>query len=290
MTLEITSADATLGAVVRGVRLASLNDETFAAIEAAWHAHAVLVFPGQDLSEAAQIAFSRRFGPLERSLTTTNVGADPEIIVLSNVKEDGSLWPAESEHGLFLKGNTYWHTDSSYKRVPAKGSALAAKIVPDTGGETAFADMRAAYDALDPEMRAYLADKIAVHDYAYSQSKVGGTAVLSQAEWDALPPVEHPVIRRHPATGRPSLYIGRHASHLVGEDRDESRRLLERLCAEACRPPRIYTHRWRAGDLVLWDNRCVLHRGHGYPGDQARHMARTTIAGDDDANEWSLSA
>ena len=288
MTLAITPTSATLGAVVRGVRLAALEEDTFAAIERAWHEFAVLVFPGQHLSEAAQITFSRRFGPLERSLTAGHVGASPEIIVLSNVRKDGSLWAAGSDQDLLLKGNNEWHTDSSYKRVPAKGSVLSAKIVPDNGGETAFADMRAAYDALDPAMRAWLAGKTAVHSYAYSQGKVGGTRALSRAEWEALPPVEHPVIRRHPASGRHSLYIGRHASHLVGEDQERSRRLLGRLCAEACRPPRVHTHRWREGDLVLWDNRRVLHRGLGHPPDQARHMVRTTIAGDGAANEWAL--
>ena len=288
MPLEITPTDATLGATVRGVRLATIAEADFAAIERAWDDHAVLVFPDQHLTQAEQVAFSRRFGELERSLTANNVGADPEVIVLSNMRDDGSLWPAGSAHGLFLQGNNYWHTDSSYKRVPSKGSALAARVVPATGGETAFADMRAACDALDPGMRDYLEGKSAVHSYAYSQGKVGGTETLSADEWDALPPVEHPVVRRHPATGRRSLYIGRHASHIVGEDRDESRALLERLCADACRPPRVFVHRWRSGDLVLWDNRCVLHRGLGHPPDQARHMTRTTLAGDGSANEWSL--
>ena len=289
MALEIVPTDATLGAVVSGVSLASLDDETFAAIERAWDDHAVLVFPDQHLTEAEQTAFSRRLGPLERSLTANNVGADPEIIVLSNVREDGSLWPADSAHGLFLQGNNYWHTDSSYKRIPSKGSALAARTVPETGGETAFADMRAAYDALDSAMQTYLGDRRAVHSYAYSQGRVGGTETLSKEEWDALPPVEHPVVRRHPATGRPSLYIGRHASHLVDEDEAESRALLERLCADACRPPRVFTHRWRVGDLVLWDNRCVLHQGLGHPPDQRRYMTRTTLAGNGASNEWSLT-
>ena len=286
-TPEITPTDATLGAAVTGVRLDALDDAAFAVIEAAWHAHAVLVFPDQHLSDEAQVAFSARFGPLERSLTASHYDTDPAIIHLSNVRKNGSLIAADSAHGLLLKGNNYWHTDSSYKRIPAKGSALAAKIVPQTGGETAFADMRAAYDALDPAMQDWLADKTAIHSYGYSQGKVGGASGLTREEWDALPPVEQPVIRTHPATGRRNLYIGRHASHMVGEDRDESRRLLERLCEEACRPPRIYTHRWAVGDLVLWDNRCVLHRGLGWPADQPRHMVRTTIAGDSDgANEW----
>ncbi len=290
MGIEIVPADATLGAVVRGVDLADLDDATFAAIERAWDEHAVLAFPDQNLTEAGQAAFSRGLGPLERSLTANNVGADPEIIVLSNMRDDGTLWPAESAHGLFLQGNNYWHTDSSYKRVPSKGSALAARVVPETGGETAFADMRAACDALDPEMRTYLEGKSAVHSYAYSQGRVGGTETLSEDEWDALPPVEHPIVRRHPNTGRPCLYIGRHASHIAGEDEAESRALLERLCEDACRPPRVFVHRWRVGDLVLWDNRCVLHRGLGHPADQPRHMTRTTLAGDGASNEWSLTA
>ena len=289
MGLEIVPDGATLGAAVTGVDLASLDEAAFAAIEGAWEEHAVLAFPDQHLTQGEQAAFSRRLGPLERSLTANNVGADPEIIVLSNMRDDGTLWTAGSAHGLFLQGNNYWHTDSSYKRIPSKGSALAARVVPETGGETAFADMRAAWDALDPDMRRYLADKSAVHSYAYSQGRVGGTETLSPDEWDALPPVEHPILRRHPKTGRPALYIGRHASHIAGEDEAESRALLERLCEEACRPPRIYVHSWKVGDLVLWDNRCVLHRGLGHPPDQPRHMTRTTLAGDGASNEWSLA-
>ena len=286
MALDITPTDATLGATVSGVRLDALDDRTFAAIEDAWHTHAVLVFPGQHLSEEAQVAFSERFGPLERIVMKIHARHNPAIIHLSNVKKDGTLWPANSETGLLLKGNNDWHTDSSFKRIPAKGSALTARIVPETGGETAFADMRAAYDALEPAMQDWLADKIAVHSYAYSQGRVGGTPAITEKEWEALPPVEQPVIRTHPATGRRNLYIGRHASHIVGEDERESRRLLERLCEDACRPPRVFVHRWSVGDLVLWDNRCVLHRGLGYPADQPRHMVRTTIAGDsDDTNE-----
>ncbi len=287
MTPEITPAEATLGATVRGVRLNVLDDESFAAIEAAWHAHAVLVFPGQHLSEEEQVAFSRRFGPLERSLTKTHTQGDPAIIHLSNVRKDGTLWGADSDTGRLLKGNNFWHTDSSYKRIPAKASLLSARIVPQTGGETAFADMRAAYDALEPAMQDWLADKTAVHSYAYSQGKVGGMGGITEDEWDALPPVEQPLIRIHPATGRRNLYIGRHASHIVGEDPGESRKLLEGLCIEACRAPRIHIHRWEVGDLVIWDNRCVLHRGLGHPPDQPRRMVRTTVAGDSgDANEW----
>ncbi len=288
MAPTITPTGSTLGAVVTGVELRGIDDDSFAAIEEAWHRHAVLVFPGQDLDDEAHVAFTRRFGALERNVVAGNVGDNPETIVLSNLKQDGSLWQPESEHGLFLQGNSYWHTDSSFKRVPAKASILRAVRLPSRGGETEFADMRAAYDELDAALQARLDGSIAVHSYAWSQSRVGGMKALSEDEWSAVPPVEHPVIRTHPATARKNLYLGRHASHLKGEDVERSRRLLQSLCEAACRPPRTYKHRWRPGDLVLWDNRCVLHRGHGYPGDEARVMVRTTIAGEEAGNEWNL--
>ena len=286
--MKITPCDATLGATVTGVELRpDLDDGSFAAIEAAWYEYGVLIFPEQNLSDPDHIGFSRRFGELERSIATDST-SHPEIIMLSNLRRDGSLWPQESEHGLFLKGNTGWHTDSSFKRVPSMASLLAAHQVPDTGGGTEYADMRAAYDALEPELRDWLQDKVAVHSYMYSQGLVGGLSVLSEAEQAALPPVEHPVIRTHPKTGRKSLYIGRHASHILGQDEAESRALLQKLCDDACRPPRLITHYWRPGDLVLWDNRCVLHRGQTWPGDQARVMARTTVAGEAAGNEWAI--
>jgi alpha-ketoglutarate-dependent 2,4-dichlorophenoxyacetate dioxygenase len=247
----------------------------------------VLVFPGQSLSDEAQTAFSRRFGLLEK-LIADDLGSNPEFGLLSNLKSDGTLHPHESEHGLFLKGNRAWHTDSSFKRVPAMASILSARQVPDTGGGTEFADMRAAYDELGPKMQALLADKAAVHSYIYSQGLVGGLSVLSEEEQAALPPVEHPVIRVHPRTGRKNLYIGRHASHILDEGMEESRALLQQLCDDACQQPRLMCHYWQAGDIVIWDNRCVLHKGQTWPGDQARVMARTTIAGEDAGNEWSL--
>ncbi len=288
MTLTITPTESTLGAAVTGVDLRSLDDETFGAIRDAWHEHAVLVFPEQHLDDEAHIAFTRRFGALERNVTANHVGDNPETIVLSNVKPDGSVWAPESDHGLFLKGNSYWHTDSSFKRVPSMASILRADRVPSRGGETEYADMRAAWDDLDAATRERVDGKTGVHSYVWSQSQVGGMAALSEAEWNAVPPVEHPVVRTHPETSRKALYIGRHASHIKGEEVEESRSLLKSLCEDACRPPRTYKHKWRPGDLVMWDNRCVLHRGHGYPGDQARVMVRTTLAGEEGSEEWNL--
>jgi len=286
--MKITPSEAAPGAVVTSVDLSAvLDDARFVEIEAAWHDYGVLIFPDQNLSDDQQTAFSRRFGELER-LIFDDKGGNPEIGLLSNVKPDGSLWAHKSEHGLFLEGNRGWHTDSSFKPVPAMASVLAAKRVPASGGGTEFADMRAAYDALDAEMQDWLEDKVAVHSYIYSQGLVGGLSVLSEAEQEALPPVTHKIIRTHPHTGRKSLYLGRHASHIVGEDEAESRALLQKLCDAAVQPPRIVTHRWATGDIVIWDNRCMLHRGHTWPGDQARVMARATIAGENAGNEWAI--
>ena len=252
--IDVQPTEATLGATVRGVDLSALDDATFAEVEAIWHEYAVLVFPEQHLSEAQHIAFSRRFGPLEKLTNHDPRQPAPEIAMISNLRADGTLDVPNNDHDLYLKGNTFWHTDSSFKRIPAMASLLRAEAVPTYGGETEFADMRAAYDALDDDMKDRLDDRLAVHSYVYSQGLLG-LGQLSQAELDALPPVEHPVIRTHPATGRKNLYVGRHASHILGEDGEESRALLRSLCADACQPPRVFSHPWQAGDLVIWDNR-----------------------------------
>ncbi len=284
--MNIAPSTATLGATVTDVRLNALSDRDWRTIEDAFHLYAVLVFARANLTESEHIAFSRRFGPLERTLSKRT--DRQEISLLSNVAQDGGIAKPDDNLGLFLKGNRYWHTDSSFKKVGAKVSLLRAVEVPDSGGDTEWADMRAAWDALDPDTQRQLEGLEAVHSYAYSQGKVGGIALLNRRERDALPPVRQPIVRVHPATGRQNLYVGRHASHIVGMPIEEGRALLERLTQEACRPPRIFRHRWRAGDIVAWDNRCVLHRGHPWPFDQPRVMKRTTVAGDGD-NPWAIS-
>lgn len=285
MALEITPTAATLGATVRGVDLNRLDDATFDDIEAAWHEHAVLIFPEQHLDDEAHLAFSRRFGALEQSIKRKRTTG---ISNLSNVQADGAVAPRSSLQARFLVGNTYWHSDSSYKRVGAKASILAAHIVPTEGGETEWADMRAAYDVLDDDRKAWLEDKIAVHDYAFSHAPFGGLEILNKEELSHLDPVEHPVVRTHSATGRKNLFVGRHASHILGEDKEESRQLLADLTEQGAQPPRTYKHKWAVGDIVIWDNRCVLHRGHRWPEDQPRIMVRTTVAGDVPGNEWAV--
>ena len=289
--MQVSPWEATLGAEVRDIDLsAPLAPGDFAELVAAWHKYAVLVLPGQPLDDDAQAAFSRRFGPLENVAIFSQeehgtVSSEQPILgVVSNLKKDGTLAEEGEERDFLLKGNSYWHTDSSFKRVPAKASLLSARIVPSAGGDTEFADMRAAYDALDSTTREWLDDKRAVHSYRYSQGLLGGgTSIL---DFSRLPAVEHPIVRAHPITGRRNLYLGRHASHIVGEDEDESRRLLNTLCEEACVESRTYKHRWTKDDIVIWDNRCVLHRRHRWPSDQVRVMVRTTVAGDAPDNEW----
>ena len=288
--MRIEAADATLGAVVQDVDVRDLDDIGFAEIQAAWFEYGVLAFKGQQLDDDSQIAFSERFGALERLLTSSIKGARPEIFYVSNVGLDGEFDKSGDSRDLFNKGNQLWHTDSSFKRVAAKGSMLRAVVLPDSGGQTEFADMRAAYDTLEDERKAWLEDKVAVHSYRYSQGQIGGLDLMSAEELDAIPPVEHRIVKTHPDSGRKLLYIGRHASHIIGEDVEASRALLNQMCEDACQAPRIYAHQWAPGDVVLWDNRCVLHRARPWPVDQKRDMRRTTIAGDQTGNEWAMDS
>lgn len=280
-------SEATLGARIYGVNLHQLDDRTGQRIIEAWYEYGVLAFPEQHLDDEAHITFSRRFGHLERLLTTAIEGTKPEIFRVANVRPDGTLDSAGGPYDALNRGNQQWHSDSSYKRITSKASALRAHTLPSSGGETQFADMRSAYDALDTARKDWLADKLVVHDFAYSHGK--SVDLMTDAERASLPPVAHPVVRIHEETGRKSLFVGRHASHIVGEDVERSRSLLRELTESACQPPRIFTHRWQVGDLVIWDNRYVLHRGRPWPPDEPRILFRTTVACDDPDNEWQLS-
>jgi alpha-ketoglutarate-dependent taurine dioxygenase len=272
--MRATPTDATLGAVVTGVDLSDVDDATAAQIESAFHEHAVLVFPDQHLREAGQVALSRRFGNLETA-------GDNEVFPIANVRPDGSLIDDPTDpRALLLTGNQTWHSDSSFKKVSAKASMMAAHVVPPTGGETEFADMRAAYDALPDAMKERLAGLVATHSYRYSQGQVGGLEVYPARGLDAIDGAEHSVVRTHPATGRRSLFIGRHAFRIRGMDDQAAQALLAELLDFACRPPRVLTHTWQVGDVVMWDNRCVLHRGRAWDWRERRVLSHTRIAGD----------
>ena len=272
---KIERTHATLGAVVTGVSLAALDDAAWRAIDAAFLEHAVLIFPGQHLNAQQQIAFGERFGRIEELVK------GHKIVPVSNKKADGTLLRDDDNTMKILQGNEGWHTDSSYMPVSARASILSAHVVPSAGGETEWADMRAAYDALDEATHARIRDLAACHSLYYSQAKIGhvGTYGSSYGFHKQETPLR-PLVKVHPVTGRPALYIGRHAHAIPGLSEAESEALLEQLVDFACRPPRTYLHRWTPGDVIVWDNRCVLHRARPYDHREPRVMMHTRIAGD----------
>jgi alpha-ketoglutarate-dependent taurine dioxygenase len=270
--VNVEPLDATLGAVVTEVELGSLADPDWASIEAAFHEHAVLVFPGQHLSSAQQVGFAERFGEIEVLFE----GYD--AVPISTVDHHGEVIAPDHPVMQVVRGNQGWHTDSSYMPVSAKASVLSARVVPASGGDTEWADMRAAYDALDPEVRERLAQMTAYHSIAHSQAKAGFDSALGYGMQE--PAQLRPLVKVHPVTGRPSLFIGRHAHAIPGLSPEESDELLEALLDGACRPPRVYRHRWKPGDLVVWDNRCVLHRAGAWDLTEPRVMVHTRVQGD----------
>lgn len=281
MAIEVTPSTATLGATVRGVSLAHLDEAAWTALLDAFHEHAVLVFPEQFLTRDEQLAFSKRFGPLELVGRSTP-GSSPDIAQVSNRCADGTI--STDPHSVSMRvllGNMDWHADSSFRTPPAKASMLTCECAAPQDGETEFADMRAAYDALDEERRTFIEGRIVTHSYLYSHGKLGGLeADTFTAEQRAtMGPADRPIIAQHEVTGRRTLCIGRHAHRLSGlADRDASR-FLDELVEWACRAPRVLRHEWHAGDAVLWDNRSVLHRARPWNYDEARVMWHTRIAG-----------
>jgi alpha-ketoglutarate-dependent taurine dioxygenase len=277
MDLEIQRASATLGATVRGVKLDALAAAEWRAIEDAFHAHAVLIFPGQHLSRAAQADFGRRFGELDSLVAATGT------VPISNRRPDGTLLDDADPVKQILLGNEGWHTDSSYMPVSARASLLSAEIVTERGGETEWADMRAAYEALDEAMRERVGTLAAYHSLKYSQARAGYGSRAGASFAYGLDQAEaplRPLVKVHPVTGRPALFIGRHAHAIPGLAAGESEQLLDSLLAFACRPPRVLQHRWQPGDLAIWDNRCVLHRARPYDPNLPRVLHHTRIAGD----------
>ncbi len=280
MSMSITELTSVLGAEVTGVDIAGINDSDFAILEHAFEDRSVLVIRDQNaIDDSVQAAFSRRFGDLETTISANPGGKGTHVAVFSNVGADGALIPPKDKRMVFNAGNQMWHTDSSFKPVPAKASLLSARVVPPEGGETEFASGRAGWAALSAEQQAEFEPLIAVHDFLYSRGLIDPT-LLGEKDRRELPAVRQKLVRSNPETGARALFVGAHASHIEGRDVEESRALLRRLTDLVTRPEHCYLHRWRPGDLVMWDNRAVLHRGR--PWDESRYprvMHRTTVAG-----------
>jgi alpha-ketoglutarate-dependent 2,4-dichlorophenoxyacetate dioxygenase len=268
---------------IDGVDLARPVDEpTWAAVRAALDEHSVLVFRGQSLDDDAQIAFSRRFGPLEIT-RSMNPAAGTPFARQSNLDiKTGEVIPPDDRRMVYQLANMLWHSDSSFKEVPSLCSLLSARIVPPEGGATEFASARCAYPTLPEPLTRRVETAVAVHDFAWSRDQIR-PGFFTEKERAEYPPVRHPVVRTNPVNGRKSLFLGAHASHIVGMPVEDGRALLKTLLDHVTQPQFRYRHEWQEGDLVVWDNRCVLHRAT--PFDTTRHkrlMQRTTVSGTPD--------
>jgi alpha-ketoglutarate-dependent 2,4-dichlorophenoxyacetate dioxygenase len=265
---------------------APLDPAAVAAIEAGMDHYAVLVFRGQKLTDEQQITFTRNFGEIEgytsgghiRRREETRLGA-AGIIDFSNLDKDGNILSAEDRVWFFKLGDRLWHSDSSFRPVPAKYSLLSGRVLPSWGGDTEFADMRAAYDALDERTKAEIADLVCEHSLIYSREAIGFTDLTSE-EIAAFRPVRQPLVRIHPVTGRKSLFLASHAGAIIGWTVPEARIFLRDLTEHATQREFVYRHRWRVGDLVIWDNRTTMHRARRFDRNEVRDVRRTTLAGD----------
>lgn len=275
--MQIEPVDATFGAIVRDVRIADLDDEQWTLLHAAWLEHGLLVFPGQFVTTDEQNDFARRFGELEF-----------EAAPIANVGRDGKVHsdPA-SDVVKSLRGNEGWHHDSTYMPLQAKGAVFSAEIVPSHGAATRWADMRAAYEALDPAEQQRLAGLRAYHSLYYSQGRAGylpstkkDDGTYGQYGYHDMDTPLRPLVKVHPDTGRPNLLIGRHAHGIEGMDPDESEAFLDELNEWACQGVRTYFHQWEVGDAVIWDNRRLMHRATPFDMSEPRRMWHTRIAGE----------
>ena len=278
--MRVIPTGRSLGAEIEGVDLRALDEAGFAAIHHAWIAHGVLLFRGQALTDQDLVAFSRRFGALDIAPVQENgrrfVEGLPEIYVVSNV-----LGADGQPIGSLGAGEAVWHTDMSYLERPPKASMLYALEVPPAGGDTSFCDMYAAHDALPAALRARVAGLRVKHDGTYNSGGYLRAGVTPTDDPREAPGMLHPLVCRHPESGRPMLYLGRRRNaYLDGLPLAESERLLDEIWAIATRPDFAWTHRWRVGDLVLWDNRCTMHRRDPFDAAARRVMHRTQIQGE----------
>ena len=263
-----------------------LDAPTLAAVTAAIDRHGVLVFRDQQINDEEQLRFSNAFGRPQRSITVHRQDIErrlrkEELSDISNLDEHGFKLGMDHPRRLYQLTTKLWHTDSSFRNPAGKYTFLCAKKLPADGGNTEFADMRAAWDALPQERKKQLRDLLVEHSLAYSRSLVPGSPPLDENERRSLPPSVHPLVRVHPGSGREGLYLASHAERIVGMPHEAGRKLLEELMGFSTRPEFVHAHVWRPGDLVMWDNRCTMHRAMPFDEEKyVRELRRTTVAED----------
>lgn len=281
MVIEVAKLTAHIGAEVSGIDLTLAHSgKVIDDLKAALDDHSVLVFRDQQFDDETQTAFSAQWGSLETTVYKREGDGGVPVANITNVDfNTNKIFPPGHPRLKSNSGNEMWHTDSSFKPVPAYCSMLSGREVPSTGGDTQFASCRAAYEAMPETERRRLEGLVAEHDYGYSRSLVTGYEAPKETLAE-VPPVQHAVVRTNPANGRKNFYTGSHASYIVGWPVEKGRKLLRDLVGKASQPEFVYSHQWRQFDFVIWDNRCVLHRATSY--DATRHrriMRRTTVAG-----------
>jgi alpha-ketoglutarate-dependent 2,4-dichlorophenoxyacetate dioxygenase len=279
--MDVVPVGPGFAAELRGVTLAEVasDDVAYAAVRAAFEQHSVLVFRDQEVTDELQLAFSRRFGPPEVTKVGSQ-GTGSNFVILSTIGPDGKVVPPDHRLSLRSKANQLWHTDSSFKRVPALTSILSARVIPARGGETEYVSTRLAFERLDEPRRKKLENSFAWHDYAHSRSQIAPD-LASAEERAALPPQCWRMVWKNPANGRGAIYLASHAYAVEGMDADAGKKLINELMAFATAPGASYLHQWRPGDVVMWDNRATMHRGRPWPAHEARLMVRTTISATD---------
>ncbi|HEV7636185.1 MAG TPA: TauD/TfdA family dioxygenase [Bradyrhizobium sp.] len=264
-------------AELRGMTLADVasDDAAYAATRAAFEEHSVLVFRDQEVTDELQLAFSRRFGPPEVTKVGSQ-GTGSHFVILSTIGPDGQVVPPDHRLSLRSKANQLWHTDSSFKPVPALTSILSARVIPARGGETEYVSTRLTFERLDAGLQRKLENSFAWHDYAHSRSQIA-PGLATPEERAALPPQCWRMVWRNPGNGRGAIYLASHAYAVEGVEAAAGKQLIDELMEAATAPGSSYLH-WRKGDVVMWDNRATMHRGRPWPAHEARLMVRTTIS------------
>lgn len=276
--MELVPLGPGFGVEVRGVSILDVatDADAYKAVRAAFEEHSLLLFRDQPIADDIQVAYSRAFGPLELT-KVASLGAGGFYSRLTNVGANGEIVPPTDRQVLVAQANALWHTDSSFKKTPALASVLSARVLPAQDGDTEFTSTRLAWERLPADLRGKLQDAVATHSYANSRDQIHPDLANAE-ERKALPPVRWRMNWLNPANGRRALYIASHAYAIDGMDDRDARQLLAELMDETTRREFVYTHKWRSGEVVMWDNRAMLHRGRPWDYKKERSMVRTTIS------------